>query len=81
MNRAQRSPLRQAMYAAWATIEACGSIGDDQMAMLRDGPDDAQIVAEYVAMLDRLERTTQDPKTRELARRVQGNVWKLAAMT
>jgi hypothetical protein len=47
----------------------------------RSQPDDAATIAAYVAMLDRLERTTQDPKTRELARRVQGNVWKLAAMT
>lgn len=42
--------------------------------------DDAAIIAAYVTLLDRIERNARDPATRELARRVQGNVWKLARL-
>lgn len=79
MSRTKRSPLRQAMYSAWATIEACGSISSEQMEMLRNGPDDAQIIAEYVTLLDRKQQSP-NPATRDLARRVACNVWKLARL-
>ena len=39
------------------------------------------IIAAYLVILGEIERLHPNPKVRELARRVRGNVRKLAAMT
>lgn len=71
--------VSDAMRAAWETIEACGSISDAQMDLLRDGLTDSQVVAAYLAYLDRRIAATRDPREHETCKRLAGNVMKLAA--